>query len=128
LTTGIHALIAGNWIVEKKPTVPGNFALFDLVPSLPDTHKLVRCRQPSGEISAYIESDPLAHMYEVQSSISMNLFELLTHKESNWTTRNRIEVLQKKQPKDLETLENEIFNLWQQRMIILSPGEVEFKI
>jgi carbamoyltransferase len=63
LTTGLHHLVIGNYIVSKRAVEPAHAALSRLVPRLPPYRRLVRRKSANG-------NGRLSDVCEVQSSVS----------------------------------------------------------
>jgi len=121
LTTGLHALVIGEWLVEKKQPVLGSLALLDLIPSVPETFRLVHRRLETGEVVTGIESVFSAHVYEVRETVSQLLFGLLAHSDASSSIRKRCKDRPELSTEELVNLEQEVFDQWQRRTIVLMP-------
>jgi carbamoyltransferase len=122
LTTGIHRLVIGDCIVQKRKMSPADSAFRHLVPMLPGHRKLVR-RMPGPDPSRHVlESTSNSHFAEPVVPISEDVFRLLLDDADHATTARRCARLGVTDPSRLEQVGTELFELWQRRAIHLRPA------
>ncbi len=121
LTTGVHALIIGNWLVRKVDQLASHPAFLDLIPDLPSTRKLVR-RAANGSKPAYsIESTVPRYFGTTSSPISVQLAQVLLQDDGR-SMCERLEALGMHDLAGRSQLAAELFELWTARALRLSPG------
>lgn len=120
VTTGIHALVIGNWLVRKNNDVSLNEAILDLVPSTSPAHKLTRRACSSSSWSFRIERTASKYAAEPYSIVSHNLFEILLDTDST-SIRTRCA---RRTFDAIETnrLGAEFLELWIKRSVRLLPA------
>lgn len=119
LTTGIHRLVVEDWVVEKIPDVAGAPALRDLVVRLPGNKRLVLRRAGAG-VQHLIESDGSAPFAGRPAPVSPDVYALLQRCDPESTVAEGSAAL----GLDPETVALEVFDLWQNRLVTLSPPDV----
>ena len=122
LTTGIQALIIGDWLVQKAPSHLTD-VLLDLVPSLPPARKLTRRSCSDGSWRFQIESTASKFSKVLPIAVSHEVFDVLLD-DDNSSIRVRCE----RRSLDaalLDRLSTEFLNLWTARAIRLAPRSVQ---
>jgi carbamoyltransferase len=120
LTTGIHAVVMGDWLVRKPVQAPGSRAILNLSARVPPTHKLVRRSVAFGKPQFQIEATTSRIPGASMSIISSELFSLLIEDDMSSISSRCI----KKDYTNAGTLlalEEEISNLWAARAVLLEP-------
>ena len=121
LTTGLQALVIGNWLVSKVPDVPGHSAFLDLVPELASARKLVRRRPDGCKEAWFIESTVGRHFGHSPLEISPDMLRVLLH-EPGLCVRARCRELGLEETLANERLSRELFDLWAARALRLVPA------
>lgn len=118
LTTGIQALIIGDWLVRK---VPGSSpdVLLDLVPSLPPARKLTRRSSGDGSWRFHVESTASKYSKAPPIAISRDVFDLLLD-DDNTSIRVRCE-RRRLDATIQDRLSAEFQILWTSRAVRLAP-------
>jgi carbamoyltransferase len=120
LTTGITVLVVGDYIVSKHLPAPDDPAWLDLVPTLPSSRRLIKCKIKS-ETVYLIESTKGTRYRKMSLAISATVYSLLSlcNDQSNVG-----ELLCERLVHDnrmVPGLIDEILILWSRRMIDLRP-------
>jgi carbamoyltransferase len=123
LTTGIHRLVIGDFVVSKADLPPGDPALLQLAPVVPLHRKLVRRMTAPGKPRYQIESTANSYFAEGAVVVSEDAFRLLLADEDLMPTLERCARLGIKDEEHLARLGSELFDLWQRRAIALRPAE-----
>jgi carbamoyltransferase len=119
VTTGIHALIIGDWLVQKLPGSLLTDALLDLVPVVAPARKMTRRPSEDGSWRFQIESTASRYSAAPPVAVSENLFRLLLD-DDNSSIRVRCEA-RKYDAALLSRLGAEILQLWSARAVRLAP-------
>jgi len=121
LTTGIHHLVIGDFVVEKVEMPALLEGLLRLVPVLPAHRKLVR-RLPAPQEPAYrIESTANSYFADPAVAISPEMFRLLLDDSDGARLGERLTRLGFTAPETRRALLTEAFDLWQRRAFWLRP-------
>jgi carbamoyltransferase len=118
LTTGVHTLVIGDWLVRKVDKPAQHPAFLDLVPDLPATRKLVRRTGVDGAPAYFIESTAPRYFGTTSVAVSQQLAQLLLH-DKDLSMSELIHALG--DPSARSQLAEELFELWAARAIRLSP-------
>ncbi len=121
LTTGIHALIIGDYLISKREGAQLAQATLDLSASVRPTHKLVRRVSSSGGESFAIESN----YDEPAVSVSAELFQVLLRATPAATLRQTCHELGVAEPDTQGGLGPELLRLWALRALRLHPPSVK---
>lgn len=125
LTTGIHYLVIGNYLITKRNFERTDPVYRSLVPSLRPNRKLGRRRRPdSNAFPAYmftIESTANSFFSQPLIEISPELFGILLAEDESTSVAEHCATQAITDPKTLATLSGELVELWEQRAIILTP-------
>lgn len=124
LTTGLNYLVAGNYLVKKKSPSEINRAMLGLVPQLPSSRKLVKRRKTdwrsqNAETYCALESTKSRHFGATSCRISLEMFNVLQNADGKKIFRVLVE--QYGNGKSADELVSELFDLWTQRVISVSP-------
>jgi carbamoyltransferase len=122
LTTGVHALVIGDWLVRKTDKPAHHPVFLDLVPCLPATRKLVRRTGVDGRPAYFIESTAPRYFGTTSVAVSLQLAQVLLHDESS-SVCERFHALGTDDPVTRIQLAEELFELWTARALRLSPDE-----
>ncbi|HEV2961076.1 MAG TPA: carbamoyltransferase C-terminal domain-containing protein [Candidatus Angelobacter sp.] len=122
LTTGIQALLLGDWLVRKVDQPAHHPAFLDLVPDLPLTRKLVRRTTGDGQPAYCIESTAPRYFGTTSWTLSAELAPVLLHDDGS-RLRERFHTLGMDNPSMRGRLAEEVFALWVERALRLSPCE-----
>ena len=120
LTTGVHALIIGDWVVRKVKDLARHPAFLDLVPDLSPTRKLVRRTGNNGTPAYSIESTVPRYFGSTSSVISPQLAQVLLQGDG-FSVCERLQDLGVEDPAVRGQLAEELFELWTARALRLSP-------
>jgi carbamoyltransferase len=119
LTTGLHELVVGDYIVSKKERTLD--ASSSLVPSLLPHMRLVRERSPNGEvIHALVRASSAQGTDATRATISAELHAALDGadgRQSLASLASRVPVA------DLARLTDEAWDLWTRRFLVLRPAD-----
>ena len=120
LTTGVHMLVIGDWLVKKVVEPAHHPTFMKLLPDLPLTRKLVRRTLREGNIVHSIETTTPRYFGSTCNSVSAELAEvLLLGKDLNVGERfDRLGIMNKSAR---GYLLDELFELWEARALRLSP-------
>ncbi|HEU4655556.1 MAG TPA: carbamoyltransferase C-terminal domain-containing protein [Steroidobacteraceae bacterium] len=121
LTTGIGALVVGNWLVQKNGDVPAHPAYLDLIPSLRESRKLVRRRALGREPTYSLDSTVSSYFAEPSIAISESMFRLLLESHAQRTARLHAEQLCA-EGLPISELTRELHFLWERRALTLTPS------
>jgi carbamoyltransferase len=119
LTTGIHRLVVENWVVEKVADVARAPALQGLCVSLSSNKRLIS-RQVGGCVQHHIESDGSAPFAGRAAPVSAGVHTVL---QASNLGSSLAEVCTA-YSLDPHAIALELYELWQNRLIILSPPDV----
>jgi hypothetical protein len=117
LTTGIHSLIVGDWLVEKTADVPP--ALLDAVAAVADLRTLVYTSSSQGAACA-IESGVPSAFAAPRVAVSQPVFRILAEAGDD-TIRTRCQRLGIAADQ-WGGICDELFTLWQRRAIRVMPA------
>jgi carbamoyltransferase len=122
LTTGINALIVGDWVVEKRPDIAREAKFLALLPAVPSSRKLAAAEFAAGPARYSLLS--IAHdvFGEACIEISGDLYRVLLDADDCATVRGRCERLEIIDDLRLDRLRAELFDVWQRRGISLRAG------
>jgi len=120
LTTGVQALVIGDWLVRKVDEPARHPAFLDLVPDLPPTRKLVRRASGDGKPAYFIESTASRYFGTTSLALSAQLAQVLLHDDCS-SLRERFHALGVCDPPLRGRLAEELFELWVARALRLSP-------
>jgi carbamoyltransferase len=126
LTTGLHYLVVGDYLAEKKTATPSLDALATLVPSRPPSRRLVK-REGLDEVGA------LKTVFEIEGTMSHffarttveilpETFRLLMAADGKMTLAQLLQgagIDEEARPRVLQEVES----LWTQRVVVLRPKE-----
>ncbi len=121
LTTGIQALVIGDWLVRKVANPARHPAFSDLIPDLPPTRKLVRRTGIDGSHAWFIESTAGRYFENTSSALSAELARVLQHERGS-CIRERCVGLDLDEPAVQARICEELFELWAARALRLSPA------
>ena len=122
LTTGIHALVIGDWLVRKPPGLILSDALLNLVPHVPSTQQLTRLVSRDQKLIYGVESLAGRLAVDPVTPISRNVFDVLLHTEVSTPLRDTCHRLGLEEPTGLTCLGTELLELWSARKIRLLPA------
>lgn len=115
LTTDLNHLVVGHFIVSKKEF--DKEELLNLAASLPSYSRLVQMKS-SGTNGAFVLTHAITNSYnDDEHAISESLFNVLMNSDGN----EKLSAVIKKQTSEAEIV-NDIFDLWQKRVITLRPA------
>jgi hypothetical protein len=120
LTTGVHALVIGDWLVRKVDEPARHAAFLDLVPELPVTRKLVRRTVGNGKPAYFIESTAPRYFGTTSLALSARLAQVLLYDDCS-SVRARFHALDISDSPLRGRLTEELFELWVARALQLSP-------
>jgi carbamoyltransferase len=120
LTTGVHALVIGDWLVRKVDAPAQHPAFLDLVPDMPSTRKLVRRIAKDGKPAYFIETTAPRFFGTTSLPLSAQLAQVLLHDGSS-NVRERFQKLGIEDAGACSQLADELFELWAERAVRLSP-------
>jgi carbamoyltransferase len=120
LTTGVQALVIGDWLVRKVDQPTRHPAFLDLVPDLPATRKLVRRTASDGKPANFIESTAPSCFGTTSQATSPQLAQVLLHDDGS-SACERFQALGVDDPATRGQLAEELFELWAARALRLSP-------
>ena len=126
LTTGVQAMVIGDWLVRKVDEPARHPAFLDLVPDLPSTRKLVRRSNGNGKPAYFIESTSSRYFGTTSSALSTELAQVLLH-EGCASIRERFRAAGVDAALSGGKLVDELFELWMARALRLSPDTRESK-
>jgi len=125
LTTGIHALIVGDYLVRKSDLSPGDKRLRELIPELRPSRKLEKGSQlqMDGGVSQsyFIGSNSSDYFGESNTRLSKSLYEILAAADGRRTLGELSENLGIISDPELERVTQEAYELWQRRVLVLRP-------
>lgn len=124
LTTGVHTLVIGNWLVRKVDELARHPAFLDLVPDLPPTRKLVRRTARDGKPAYFIESTAPRYFGTTSLALSPQLAQVLLLDDGS-SVRERFHALRIDDPPVRDRLTGELCELWAERALRLSPRAPE---
>ncbi len=119
LTTGIHALVIGNWVVRKTEDVAAHPAFLDLVPIVPDSRKLVRRCRGTQPPAFSLQSTVSRYFAEPEVGISETMFHVLADAKAAESVRSRAQRLLGPDRSE-ESLARELYSLWERRAVTLA--------
>jgi carbamoyltransferase len=120
LTTGVQALVLGDWLVRKVDEPARHPAFLELVPDLPPTRKLVRRTAGDRKTAYFVESTVPRYFGSTSWPLSAQLAQVLLQ-EGCAGMRERLDTLGIEDPPLHEQLAEELFQLWTARALRLSP-------
>jgi carbamoyltransferase len=120
LTTGVHALVIGNWLVRKVEEPMRHPAFLDLVSDVPPTRKLVRRTALDGKPAYFLESTAPRFFGTTSVALSSQLAQILLRDDGS-TVRERFKAQGIDGPASCGALAEELFELWAARALRLSP-------
>jgi carbamoyltransferase len=119
LTTGIDRLVAGGFVVTKKPQPEIRAALAHVVPTLPSSRKLA-VATGAGEAVFEIESVKSAQFGTPVFRISRDMFEVLQRADGSATLSALAEAAGI-DPSRRQHVVDELFDLWTRRLVRVAP-------
>ncbi len=124
LTTGLHFLVIGDWLVRKAEVVPESEILLDLVPSLDPSGKLLRRTGANGKPQFCIESTASRYMAQTSTPVSPEVFQILL-REDVASIRARCAALPINgvESPGAARIGAELFELWVSRVVRLLPAQ-----
>ncbi len=123
LTTGIHALVIGDWVVRKRTGNLRKDWLLDLSATLPSSRKLVKRTRPDGMPRYLIEPTRGRYASSPAQNVSPEVFRLLSDRSAG-SIRAQYEMAGLRDENRLEEVAAELFELWSARAIHLSPCSI----
>jgi carbamoyltransferase len=124
LTTGLHYLVVGDYLVSKKETVP-HMAMGVLPPSLPVSRHLVKRkgRREGGRINTIFEiAGTMSHHFaRPDIEVTSDVFFILMGADGKKTLNKLFEENGIKDESRRARVREEMHDLWTQRIIILRP-------
>jgi len=120
LTTGIQAVVIGDWLVRKVADVAHHSALLDMGCELLPSRKLVR-RSTSNGSGYFIETTAGEYFGESSTSVSPVVFDLLLH-HAGPVRRYLVEDCSDDSGPVAASVATELFALWSARAIRLVPS------
>jgi carbamoyltransferase len=125
LTTGIHYLVANNFVVTKKPVEEIRTAMLRLCPQLPVFRKLVKRRKTKDLVSIFeIESAKNKNFAAAVCRISEEMFVVLQHADGG-AGFGALMGLAGIVPSDHERLIDELMDLWTRRIVDVHPVRIQ---
>ena len=129
LTTGLHYLVIGNYVVSKRELDLSHVAYKGLIINLPRSRTLVQ-RQ------SQVEADRWETSFEIQSTVSRlfappvirvskEMFGILQRADGRQTLLSLLEQAEIRDEKLIEELTRETLALWSQRAVVLRPMQRE---
>jgi carbamoyltransferase len=126
LTTGIHALIVGDYLIHKGDISPSDKRLGQLIPELRPSRKLEKGSQllmdGSSIQSYFIGSNYSDYFGETHTTLSRFLYEILAAADGRRTLGELCEELGITSDPELEMVTKEAYELWQRRVLVLRPN------
>ncbi len=127
LTTDLHYLVVGGYLIEKREDAPLPMMREHLCVSLPRSRRLVQRRRQtrSGDIEVLYELESTASHYFAPPvvGISRTMFTLLQHADGDRSLAQIDEV--QRDAASTRELSDELFQLWCQRAVILRPRSMK---
>ena len=135
LTTGLHYLVVGNFLVSKRPSfamdednddanvMDNTDARLTLIPSMPTIRRLVRSDRAGKTIHRIESTQSFVYSRRPEAQISDAMFNILSHSDHSSTMG---ELLEQSGIRDLcgrRTLVRELLDLWSKRMVALHPKQ-----
>ncbi len=128
LTTGLHYLVAGNRLVEKRELSDTDIAYRSLVPSLPLHRGLVKRVKLENEnarnTSYQIDTRSSEFFSQRAVDVSKEMYALLQHMDGRKTFAQLAEDVGLHDHTSLERITREAVALWSQRVLILRPPQI----
>jgi carbamoyltransferase len=122
LTTDIQYLVIGDWVAHKPASIREHRGLVDLVPTIPQSYKLVRRTESTGSEARFsLERAPSAD-YATPVPVSRNLALILALREPAESVRATCTRLRSSLD-SIEDLGQELFAVWQKRALRLLPAD-----
>jgi carbamoyltransferase len=121
LTTGVQALVVGDWLVRKVDEPACHPAFLSLVPDLSCTRKLVRRTAAGGHRAYFIETTAPRYFGTISMMVSAQLAPVLLH-DDRASIGERFHALGIEDRSQRDRLTKELFELWVARALRLSPG------
>jgi len=121
LTTDIHHLFIGDWMVRKPASIREHSGLVDLLPTIPKSYKLVRRAEPRGTEARFSLERAGSALYAKPAPISDDLARILMLREPEESVRATYTRLQASLG-SIEALGQELFAIWQMRALRLLPA------
>lgn len=125
LTTGLHYLVIGDYVAVKRETDSCRTALDTLVPSLPNSRRLVKRKGlvDSGKVATLFEIEgTMSHFFaRPDVEVTPELFSILMAADGNKTLTKLFEENGITEECCRARVREEIDHLWAQRIIILAP-------
>ncbi len=123
LTTGLHYLVVGDYLVRKKETDSSHATLETLAPSLPISRRLVKRKDlaEDGSVNTIFEIEgTMSHFFaRPVVEVTENLFTILMNADGKKTLRALFEENGIEDECCRARVRGEIHDLWTQRIIIL---------
>jgi carbamoyltransferase len=119
LTTGLHALIVGEYVVRKKQVMPS--ALRRLVVTVPRHLRMVHVvrQEQSRRVAEHVIVSNTDSTFEQR--LSQTAFDVLQRADGRWSVDELLSVAGVPDGPPAEALLGEIAELWAQRVVALAP-------
>ena len=122
LTTDIQYLVIGDWVAHKPASIREHPGLVDLVPTIPQSYKLVRRAESTGTEARFSLERAASADYATPVPVSRTLALILILREHAESVRATYTRLQSRLD-SIEGLGQELFDLWQTRALRLLPAD-----
>lgn len=127
LTTGLHYLVVGDYVVRKKETDSSRAALDSLAPSLPNSRRLVKRKsvvEPGAEKTLFEIEGTMSHFFaRPVVPVTRDLFSILLASDGRKTLGQLFDESGITDECCRAQVREEMENLWTQRIIILRPKD-----
>ena len=125
LTTGLHYLVVGNFLITKKKIDPASPAHLNLIPNLSRSRKLVKRKNlaKDGRLETVFEVDSTVSRFFSQPvvKVSEDAFHVLEAADGNKTLLSLYEEAGVANEPAHEQVTTELLELWSRRVISLRP-------
>ena len=122
LTTGIDRLYVGDWLIDKPQHDRDDGAYLGLAAQVPASHRLVCRAAPDGAREHAIECHANGMFAEETATISADFYAVLADTDGGSVAQScaRFAIAE---PERLQRLAVDLFDLWQRRLVQLTPPE-----
>ncbi len=127
LTSGLHHLVVGNFIINKLDAQAFDVGSLHLAPDLPPYHKLVRRKVVYGPLGQYcdrfeLEATKSRDFITPSVPISAEMFEILARSDARKDLETLADNSGIRSPDILQKLAAELLDLWRMRVVSVRPA------
>lgn len=126
LTTGLHYLVVGDYLVSKRETGPSHATIETLAPGLPTSRRLVKRKShaEAGRIKTVFEIEgTMSHFFaHPVIEVTLDAFSVLMGADGKKTLEKLLEENDVTDEYRRARVREELHDLWTQRIIFLRPA------